>query len=147
MKNSLLKYSLILFATIPFQGGLSAQPYSIDWYTVDCGGITNVTGGSYALSGTLGQRDADRMSGGTESIDGGFWRLIALVPPRLTITHPGYNMVICCPSRSTGFNLQMSRSLNPAGWTGVTQILTDNGTTKCLTLPVGTSPTFYRLSN
>ncbi len=125
----------------------SAQPYSIDWYTVDGGGVMNIGGGTYTLSGTIGQPDAGRMLGATDSIDGGFWGLFALVPPRLTITRSGNNVIICWPSPSTGFKLQQTVSLAPGSWTDVSQTPTDNGTTKCVTLPIASATTFYRLSN
>ncbi|MCC6951151.1 MAG: hypothetical protein IT433_06860 [Phycisphaerales bacterium] len=48
-----------------------AQP-TIDWYTIDGGGGTS-TGGTYTLSGTIGQPDAGVMSGGTYTLSGGFW--------------------------------------------------------------------------
>jgi hypothetical protein len=48
-----------------------AQP-TIDWYTIDGGGGTS-TGGSFELSGTIGQPDAGVMSGGSFELSGGFW--------------------------------------------------------------------------
>ena len=49
-----------------------AQPYSINWYTIDGGGGTS-TGGAYTLSGTIGQPDAGTMTGGVYTLAGGFW--------------------------------------------------------------------------
>lgn len=49
-----------------------AQSYAITWWTVDGGGGTS-SGGSYTLSGTIGQPDAGVLSGGTYSLTGGFW--------------------------------------------------------------------------
>ncbi len=49
-----------------------AQPFEIDWYTIDGGGGT-VSGGGYTLSGTIGQPDAGTLSGGGFEIQGGFW--------------------------------------------------------------------------
>jgi hypothetical protein len=46
--------------------------YSIDWYTIDGGGATFSTGGSYSLGGSIGQPDAGVMSGGTYTLNGGF---------------------------------------------------------------------------
>jgi hypothetical protein len=43
----------------------SVQPYTIDWYTVDGGGGMNATGGSFTLSGTIGQPDAGILVGST----------------------------------------------------------------------------------
>jgi hypothetical protein len=47
--------------------------YSIEWYTIDGGGATFSTGGSYSLGGTIGQPDAGVLSGGSYTINGGFW--------------------------------------------------------------------------
>jgi hypothetical protein len=47
--------------------------YSIDWYTIDGGGAMNSTGGSYSLGGTIGQPDAGSLSGGSYTLNGGFW--------------------------------------------------------------------------
>lgn len=53
-----------------------AQPFSIDWYTVDGGGGTS-TGGTFVLSGTSGQPEAGRMSDGRFVLEGGYWSLPA----------------------------------------------------------------------
>jgi len=50
----------------------NAQPFAIDWYTIDGGGGTS-TGGDFSLSGTIGQPDAGVMSGGDFTLTGGFW--------------------------------------------------------------------------
>lgn len=64
----LLFYSLILA-----NGG-----YSLSWYTVDGGGATFLTGGSYSLGSTAGQPDAAASSGGSYSLNGGFWSGVAI---------------------------------------------------------------------
>lgn len=46
--------------------------YSLDWFTVDGGGGTS-SGGSYSVSGTVGQPDAGALSGGSYTLQGGFW--------------------------------------------------------------------------
>ena len=79
-----MKYSGKFFAsillTIPIiliiGTSAQAQPYSITLWTVDGGGGTSA-GGSYALSGTIGQPDAGVLSGGTYSLIGGFWGIDA----------------------------------------------------------------------
>jgi hypothetical protein len=50
-----------------------AQPYTIDWYTIDGGGAQQLTGWDYILSGTIGQPDAGTHSGGDYILDGGYW--------------------------------------------------------------------------
>ncbi len=42
-------------------------------FTVDGGGVTRASGGTYALGGTIGQPDAGRLSGGAFNLLGGFW--------------------------------------------------------------------------
>ena len=60
--------------------------YAIDWYTIDGGGGFNSSGGTYTLSGTIGQHDAGSpMESGTFDLNGGFWagaeaRYIIAVP-------------------------------------------------------------------
>jgi len=127
---------------------VSAQSYSIDWFTVDGGGGTS-TGGVYSVSGTIGQPDAGTMNGGNYSIQGGFWSVIAAIQtegaPLLTITRSGPSAIVSWPSPSTGFVLQETASLGNAAWTNVAQTPVDNGTNKTVTItpPVGNK--FYRL--
>jgi hypothetical protein len=127
---------------------ISAQSYSIDWFTVDGGGGTS-TGGVYSVSGTIGQPDAGTMSGGNYTIQGGFWSVIAAIQtqgaPLLTITRSGPSAIVSWPSPSTGFVLQETASLGNAIWTNVAQSPVDNGTNKSITItpPVGNK--FYRL--
>ncbi len=47
--------------------------YDLSWYTIDGGGATFSTGGSYSLGGTIGQPDAGALSGGSYQLTGGFW--------------------------------------------------------------------------
>ena len=87
-----------------------SQPYSIDWYTIDGGGGTS-SNGQYVVSGTIGQPDAGTMSGGSYSVTGGFWSLLAVVQtpgaPLLSIQRTATNTVlISWPVSSPAFNLQ-----------------------------------------
>lgn len=50
-----------------------AQQYQITRSTVDGGGVMFSTGGSFELSGTIGQPDAGVLSGGEFELSGGFW--------------------------------------------------------------------------
>ena len=58
--------------------GVPAQNYSIDWHTIDGGGGRS-TGGVYVVTGTIGQPDAGRMTGGNFTIEGGFWGILSAV--------------------------------------------------------------------
>jgi hypothetical protein len=64
------------------------QDYDLSWFTVDCGGFTWSTGGSYSLGGTIGQFDAGQLSGGDYELGGGFWGGGALVEVLYTIYLP-----------------------------------------------------------
>ena len=74
--------TLMLGTATLARAGDVAQPaqvevaaYSVDWSTNDGGGGRSLAG-SYVLTGTVGQTDADPLqpsTGGTYQIDGGFW--------------------------------------------------------------------------
>jgi hypothetical protein len=49
-----------------------AQSFAVTWWSVDGGGGTS-SGGSFALSGTIGQADAGVLSGGAYTLTVGFW--------------------------------------------------------------------------
>jgi hypothetical protein len=52
---------------------LAADSYNLSWWTADSGGGTS-SGGSYTLSGTIGQPDAGVVAiGGGYTLAGGFW--------------------------------------------------------------------------
>jgi hypothetical protein len=51
----------------------SPETYDATWYTVDGGGDMWTVGGTYELSGTIGQPDAGMMTGGVYELTGGFW--------------------------------------------------------------------------
>lgn len=56
----------------------AAAQYEIAWWTVDGGGVTGATGGTYTLSGTIGQPDAGGpYTGAPYTLHSGFWALIA----------------------------------------------------------------------
>lgn len=60
----------------PPQSGASTAlntGYDLSWYTIDGGGATISTGGSYSLGGSIGQPDAGALNGGTYQLNGGFW--------------------------------------------------------------------------
>jgi len=100
-----------------------AQTYSIDWSTIDGGGGTS-TGGVYTVSGTIGQPDAGRMSGGNFTLDGGFWGIVAAVQtpgaPSLRIFLTSTNtVVVAWPATSTGFSLEQNAVLGTTNWVNV----------------------------
>ncbi len=62
-----------IFAISLLASRAAAHEYQITWYTIDGGGGTSA-GGSFELTGTIGQHDASAARvGGTYSHRGGFW--------------------------------------------------------------------------
>lgn len=139
----------LLLSTLIFQPlTASAQPYSIDWYKIAGGGGTS-TGGTYQVSGTIGQPDASgAMTGGNYSLTGGFWSLIAVVQtggaPTLYITSSGNTVTVYWQDVS-GWSLQQNSNLNSlGGWSVNSSWTTSNGTNYLyITPPVGNL--FFRL--
>lgn len=66
---------LALLTTLLLLPSMALGDFTIDWYTIDSGGAMDATGGSFELSGTIGQPDASAtpMTGGLYQLSGGFW--------------------------------------------------------------------------
>ena len=135
---------LLLLLALP----ASAQNFAIDWFTIDGGGGAS-TGGVYSISGTIGQPDAGRMSGGNFSVDGGFWGIIAAVQtpgaPLLSITRSNSNVIVSWPAPSTGFVLQENPVISTINWTDVGTSPTTNGPNLQVLVPSPLGNRFYRL--
>jgi len=74
MNNAVVRW-MILLSTVFLISSAPAQtggPYQLSWSTIDGGGGTSA-GGSYKLTGTIGQPDAYWISGGIYELLGGFW--------------------------------------------------------------------------
>src|SRR5437016_9482391 len=130
-------------------GSASAQS-AIDWFTADAGGAAAASA-NYVIDYTLGQGDAATLTSANYTIVGGFWALVDLGPasglPQLHVTpgSPG-NVLLSWPSPSTSYVLQENLNLsNPAGWTDVAGLVSDDGTLKTITRPVSGSTRYYRL--
>jgi len=145
--------ALLCFFILPsaFCLRASGQSYSIDWYTVAGGGGTS-TGGTYAVSGTIGQHDAGGpMAGGSYSLTGGFWAIISVIQtpglPNLIIRHSGNSVIVSWPDPATNsYTLQQNGNLsNTGGWaTSVYTISSANGTNS-ITVTPPTGNLFFRL--
>ncbi len=126
-----------------------AQSYSIDWYKIAGGGGTSA-GGTYSVSGTIGQPEAGApMSGGNYSLTGGFWALISVVQtvgaPTLYISHNGTSVTVYWQNVS-GWNLQQNGNLASGSWSSSSGVTTSNGTNYLnLGSPAGNQ--FFRLAN
>ena len=141
------KLFLLLGLLIPGTG--FAQSYSIDWYKIAGGGGTS-TGGTYQVSGTLGQPDASgAMTGGNYSLTGGFWSLIAVVQtaglPNLTITFVGPNSVVVSWLDAGSYTLQTNNNLNTSNWLGYGGTINTVNGTNSVTVTPPTGNLFFRL--
>jgi hypothetical protein len=142
------KYLLILMlAMLPL--AVQGQPFSIDWFTIDGGGGTS-TGGTYTVTGTIGQPDAGRMSGGAYTLEGGFWGIISAIQtpgsPLLRVLLTSTNtVVIAWPNPSTGFSLQQNAALGNTNWLGVTNTPVVVGNEKQVTVAPPAGNRFFRL--
>ncbi|HEV2434998.1 MAG TPA: hypothetical protein VG077_03295 [Verrucomicrobiae bacterium] len=143
-----MKISILLFGLLIPSIGFT-QPYSIDWYKV-AGGVGTSIGGTYQVSGTIGQHDAGGpMTGGNYSLTGGFWALISVVQtpglPNLIITHSGNSVIVSWPNTGSYTLQQNSNLATPAGWTtSGYSINTANGTNS-VTIAPPTGNLFFRL--
>ena len=72
-RRTVAKYGLAFWMTVLIMSATSASAsqYSIDWFTIDGGGGTS-SGGSYTITGTIGQPDAGWGIGGSYELLGGF---------------------------------------------------------------------------
>jgi hypothetical protein len=133
-----------------------AQGFALDWFTVDGGGGTS-TGGVYAVSGTLGQPDAGKLTGGPFTLEGSFWGVVAAIQtpgaPLLTITlNPQLSTVtVAWPRPAEGWVLDWAPHMAspPAAipWTLVPVAQYQTNTTHIF-LPVAPTPgskAFFRL--
>lgn len=117
--------------------------YSIDWSTINGGGNT-ATGGSYSLSGTIGQPDAETSVGGTYELFGGFWAVQAIQVaggPWLDITLSGTtNVVVSWTPDPPGWILQHNNDLTTNNWADAA-----SGSTNPISIPASEIHRFYRL--
>jgi len=150
MNTKTVRFALLL-ATLGFLGICAqAQSYSIDWYKIAGGGGTS-TGGTYQVTGTIGQPDASgAMTGGNYSLTGGFWALISVVQtsgaPTLYVSHSG-NTVTVYWQNVSGWTLQQNGNLaTPASWSANSSWTTTNGT-NYLNIVNPSGNLFYRLQH
>jgi hypothetical protein len=139
---SLIVSLLLAAATVP------AQTYSVDWHKIAGGGGTS-TGGTYSVSGTIGQPDAgSAMTGGSYSLTGGFWSQIAVVQtdglPLLTVTHSGNSVVVSWADTAT-CTLQQNSNLAAGTWTTSGYTVTTAGGTNSITITSPAGNLFFRL--
>ena len=136
------KFLSILAGALLLPSLANAQ-YAIDWFTLDGGGDAS-RGGTFTLTGTIGQPDAGAVSGGNYTLQGGFWPGI-VVPatgetPTLSVQLSGASIVISWSPTVPGFSMEQSSTLLPGSWAPAS-----TGADNPATIPLGNGPTFFRL--
>jgi uncharacterized delta-60 repeat protein len=63
----------------------------------------------------------------------------------LTIAQSGNAVIVSWPSSATGFELQQSTDLNMPNWTAPAEVMTDNGTTKSISVKPAPGQRYFRL--
>ena len=125
-----------------------AQNFSIDWFTIDGGGGTS-TGGVFSVSGTIGQPDAGRMSGGNFTLEGGFWGIIGAIQtpgsPLLSVLLTTTNTVIISWPAPSSFSLQQNSNLLTTNWATASPLPSVTGTNNVVTNATTLPGKLYRL--
>jgi hypothetical protein len=94
---------IVWLASLSSLCSVHAQNYTIDWFTIDCGGGAS-TGGVYSVTDTIGQPDAGGLIGGNFTLAGGFWGILAPAiqsAVALTIQKSGTNITLSWPGGRT----------------------------------------------
>jgi hypothetical protein len=154
MRRSILSFLTVVGILSASTSLTLAQTYDISWHTIAGGGGTS-SGGTYTVTGTIGQPAAGNLSGGAYTLTGGFWGIIAAVQtpgaPLLTIASGGgpNHVVISWPATATGFVLQQDPTLGNVNWANVNTttfpILVTNGVNNVV-VPVSGNQ-YFRLIN
>ena len=114
---------ILAIATCSLIAGSTHAQFTINWSTIDGGGDTS-SGGQFSINGTIGQPDANRMSGDNYTLAGGFWSVIQRdgLPP-LNIKSRAGNLVLSWPgpADAPGVVVQSATQLatGGAGWENV----------------------------
>jgi hypothetical protein len=139
-----------LLAVLAF-AACSAQAqtnFTVDWFTIDGGGGTS-TGGTYTVSGTIGQADAGAMSGGQYSVTGGYWAMIAAVQtpglPNLSIRHVAPSSVVVSWASTPACTLVTNASLSTTNWVAYGGSVNTSGGTNSVTITPPKGNLFFRL--
>jgi hypothetical protein len=138
----------LLMVFLAFCHCAHAQPFALDWFTIDGGGGAS-TGGVYSVSGTIGQADAGTMAGANFRLDGGFWGGIRLLQtpgaPWLSIKYGGTNAVISWPRSVEGFQLEETTALTSGTWSATSQSVVDTSAEHTVIVPAVGNIKCYRL--
>ena len=141
---------LIAFVLAVLPATVFSQQYLIDWSTIDGGGGTS-TGGVYSVTGTIGQPDAGTMSGGSFTLQGGFWGLLTAVQTPgatyLSVIRSNSAVVVSWPLPAEGWVLEWTNALPRVSspWPQLPPPYQTNGANLQFTETLPTGNKIYRL--
>lgn len=72
MQRHVLFEFAVVTALAAAAAAASGAQLAIDWFSIDAGGATTITGGGFSMSVTVGQPDIGRLNGGGIEYVGGF---------------------------------------------------------------------------
>ena len=127
-----------LIAGLTLAGPALAAPFTSDWYTIDGGGGT-LSGGSFTISGTIGQADAGAPAkGGNFRMAGGYWQSSLATSCRGDVNGDGrtnaIDFTIVAANYTAGPNWDLSRGdLNDDGFVNATDFTILAGDYGCIT--------------
>lgn len=147
----LARVSSILAGLLVSVAAAGAQSFTLDKFSIAGGGGTSA-GGTFAVSGTVGQPEANAqpLTGGNFSLVGGFWSLFAVQTPgapllSITLNPQLSTVTVSWPSPSIGFILQQNADLNTTQWIAAPQAVSDTGSAKFIIVNPSAGKLFYRL--
>ncbi|HEY3242953.1 MAG TPA: hypothetical protein VGM03_06325 [Phycisphaerae bacterium] len=120
VRTALTLFLIFAFASAP-ASGQAGGAFDLSWNTIDGGGATFSSGGTFSLGATIGQADAGALAGGAFTITGGFW-------PAAATPIVGVNIISANPPAATG---------NPYAPGQPYRDVLDTGTTAALTAGIG----------
>jgi hypothetical protein len=114
------------------------------------GGTTLSTGGSFTLSGTIGQPLVSTSRGEIFTLAAGFWGITVALQqpdlPPLSVTDALNGIVLSWPVTSTTALLEQTERLQPSSlWTTVSQTPQIVGGQNVVTIPLTGASRFFRL--
>lgn len=127
--------TLMVGAAALLSAGVVQAQYNIDWWSIDGGGGRS-TGGVFSVTGTIGQADAGLLSGGTYTLQGGFWGVVAAIQtpgaPTLSITQANALVTVSWPIPADGWVLERTLTLSgsPAPWVAIPAALYQTNATQ-----------------
>jgi hypothetical protein len=140
---------LPLWLSLLCAASVSTHAQTLDWHSIAPAATS--TGGTFSLSGILeSDGSPTTTSGGTYSLDAGFWSVNAVQTPGaplLTVNTTTTNTVVVSWSAAAAdFVLQQSSSLNTPSWSTAPQAVNSSGGFQFVVVNPPTGTRFYRLN-